>query len=62
MQTTSAAYGDPTYTTSASPVNHQFAPTSAAPYDTLGYAPAPVRPPPFGLAPADDHTRRFSQQ
>ncbi|WKT43087.1 Zinc finger C2H2-type [Fusarium oxysporum f. sp. vasinfectum] len=41
MQTTSAAYGDPTYTTSASPVNHQFAPTSAAPYDTLGYAPAP---------------------
>ncbi|CVK89364.1 related to krueppel protein [Fusarium fujikuroi] len=61
MQTTSAAYGDPTYTTSASPVNHQFAPTSAAPYDTLGYAPAPVRPPPFGLAPADDHARRYSQ-
>ncbi|KAJ4008848.1 hypothetical protein NW752_008803 [Fusarium irregulare] len=61
MQTTSAAYGDPTYTTSASPVNHQFAPTSAAPYDTLGYAPAPVRPPPFGLAPADEHARRFSQ-
>ncbi|KAL2694239.1 hypothetical protein Neosp_000814 [[Neocosmospora] mangrovei] len=61
MQTTSAAYGDPTYTTSASPVSGQFAPTSAAPYETLGYAPAPVRPPPFGLAP-DDHARRFSQQ
>ncbi|EWG48309.1 hypothetical protein FVEG_08125 [Fusarium verticillioides 7600] len=61
MQTTSAAYGDPTYATSASPVNHQFAPTSAAPYDTLGYAPAPVRPPPFGLAPADEHARRYSQ-
>ncbi|UPK89356.1 hypothetical protein LCI18_000291 [Fusarium solani-melongenae] len=61
MQTTSAAYGDPTYTTSASPVSGQFAPTSAAPYETMGYAPAPVRPPPFGLAP-DDHARRFSQQ
>ncbi|KAJ3512600.1 hypothetical protein NM208_g15302 [Fusarium decemcellulare] len=62
MQTTSAAYGDPTYTTSASPVSGQFAPTSAAPYDAMGYAPAPVRPAPFGLAPEHDHTRRFSQQ
>ncbi|KAM5351753.1 hypothetical protein ACJ41O_004476 [Fusarium nematophilum] len=62
MQTTSAAYGDPTYTTSASPVSAQFAPTSAAPYEAMGYAPAPVRPAPFGLAPEHDHARRFSQQ
>ncbi|KAH6998254.1 C2H2 finger domain protein FlbC [Ilyonectria sp. MPI-CAGE-AT-0026] len=62
MQTTSAAYGDPTYTTSASPVNPHFAPTSAAPYEAMGYAPAPVRPPHFTLAPDADHARRFSQQ
>lgn len=60
MQTTSAAYGDPTYVASASPVGGHFAPTSAAPYETMGYAPAPVRPPPFGMAP-EDPSRRFSQ-
>lgn len=60
MQTTSAAYGDPTYATSASPVNPQFAPTSVAPYEALGYAPAPVRAPAFQLAPEADHSRRFS--
>ncbi|KAH6960028.1 hypothetical protein BKA56DRAFT_701383 [Ilyonectria sp. MPI-CAGE-AT-0026] len=60
-QTTSAAYGDPTYTTSASPVNGHFAPTSVAPYEAMGYAPAPVRPPHFTLAPDADHDRRFSQ-
>ncbi|KAI5466276.1 hypothetical protein BGZ63DRAFT_420777 [Mariannaea sp. PMI_226] len=60
MQTTSAVYGDPTYTTtSASPVNPQFAPTSVAPYEAMGYAPAPIRPPPFQLAPEADHARRF---
>lgn len=61
MQTTSAAYGDPTYATSASPVAGHYAPTSAAPYETMGYAPAPVRPPPFSMAPEVDPTRRFSQ-
>ncbi|KAK7431140.1 hypothetical protein QQZ08_002421 [Neonectria magnoliae] len=62
MQTTSAAYGDPTYSTSASPVNAHFAPTSVAPYEAMGYAPAPIRPPHFALAPDADHSRRFSQQ
>lgn len=61
MQTSSAAYADPSYTTSASPVNGQFAPSSAAPYDTMGYAPAPVRQPGFALAPDADSARRFSQ-
>ncbi|KAH7162865.1 hypothetical protein B0J13DRAFT_615477 [Dactylonectria estremocensis] len=62
MQTSSAAYGDPTYATSASPVNAHFAPTSVAPYEAMGYAPAPVRPPHFALAPDADHSRRFSPQ
>ena len=61
MQTTSAAYGDPTYSTSASPVSGHFAPTSAAPYEAMGYAPAPIRPTTFSLAPEADHARRFSQ-
>lgn len=61
MQTSSAAYADPAYTTSASPVNGQFAPTSAASYETMGYAPAPVRQPGFSLAPDADSARRFSQ-
>ncbi|KAH6976799.1 hypothetical protein EDB80DRAFT_879911 [Ilyonectria destructans] len=60
-QTTSAAYGDATYTTSASPVNAHFAPTSVAPYEAMGYAHPPVRPPHFTLAPHADHARRFSQ-
>lgn len=61
LQTTSAAYGDPTYATSASPVSGHFAPPSAAPYEAMGYAPAPVRPSNFSLAPDADHSRRFSQ-
>jgi hypothetical protein len=61
MHTTSAAtYGDPTYATTASPVSGHFASTSAAPYETLGYAPAPLRPP-FGMAPESESSRRYSQ-
>lgn len=62
MQTTSAAYGDQKFTTSASPVGTQVAPTSTAPYGAMGYSPAPVRPPPLTLAPNADLARRFSQQ
>jgi hypothetical protein len=61
MHTTSAAYGDATYATTASPVSGHFASTSAAPYETMGYAPAPLRPPPFGMAPESESTRRYSQ-
>ena len=60
MHTTSAAYGDPTYATSASPVSGHFASTSAS-YDPLGYAPAHVRQPAFGLGADADSTRRYSQ-
>ncbi|KAK2606181.1 hypothetical protein QQS21_003464 [Conoideocrella luteorostrata] len=56
--TTSAAYGDATYATSASPVNGHFVPGSAPPYDTIGYAPAPARQPPFGISPEADSSRR----
>ncbi|KAK3330806.1 hypothetical protein B0H66DRAFT_466991 [Apodospora peruviana] len=56
--TTSAAY-DSAYTTSASPVNPTYAPSSAQ-YDQLGYAPAPMRQT-FAMAP-EDSSRRFSQQ
>ncbi|KAI0009793.1 hypothetical protein F4779DRAFT_354638 [Xylariaceae sp. FL0662B] len=60
MQTSSAAYGEPSYATaaSASPVN---APYSASPssYDGVsGYAAAPMRSA-FALAPEGDH-RRYS--
>jgi hypothetical protein len=48
MQSTSAASGDQKNTTWASPVS--------------AYAPAPVRPPSFTLAPNADHARTFSQQ
>jgi hypothetical protein len=58
MQTTSAAYGDSPYATTASPVNGHFAAASAAPYDTMGYAPAPIRQSPFGLTPEADSARR----
>ncbi|KAH6982472.1 hypothetical protein EDB80DRAFT_692030 [Ilyonectria destructans] len=53
MQTTSSAYADPSYTGSASPASGHFAPTSAAPYDTVGYAPAPVLAANFSMAPLD---------
>ncbi|KAJ9137874.1 C2H2 zinc finger protein encoded by the fle1 (Flexuosa) protein [Pleurostoma richardsiae] len=60
MQTSSAAYGDPAYTTAASPVHATYA-ASPTPYDGLGYAPAPMRQT-FALAPeADPHARRYSQ-
>nr|QEQ42964.1 FlbC [Purpureocillium lavendulum] len=59
MQTTSAAYGDPSYTTSASPVSGHFAPTSAPPYEAMGYAPAPSRQH-FSLGPEPDAARRYS--
>ena len=59
-QTSSAAYGDASYTTAASPVHATYA-ASPTPYDGLGYAPAPMRQT-FALAPeADPHTRRYSQ-
>ncbi|OAA32770.1 C2H2 finger domain protein FlbC [Moelleriella libera RCEF 2490] len=54
---TSAGYGDTTYATSTSPVNGHFAPGPAAPYETIGYAPAPVRQTPFSLS-ADSETAR----
>lgn len=60
LHTTSAAYGDATYTSSASPVGGHFAPTSGAPYEALGYAPAPSRQSTFAMSPAAE--RRFSQQ
>lgn len=60
LHTTSAAYADPTYTASASPVNGHFAATSAPPYDALGYAPAPSRQSTFAMSPETE--RRFSQQ
>lgn len=58
--TSSAAYGDPSYTTAASPVNAPYA-ASPTPYDHLGYAPAPIRGA-FALAPDPEQTRRYSQQ
>ncbi|KAK8138718.1 hypothetical protein PG984_002098 [Apiospora sp. TS-2023a] len=62
MQTTSAAYGEPSYATatSASPVHATYA-ASPSPYDggISGYAPAPIRST-FALAPESD-TRRYSQ-
>ncbi|UKZ51691.1 hypothetical protein TrVGV298_005454 [Trichoderma virens] len=62
LQTSSAAYADATYATTASPVHGHFAPPSAAPYDTMGYAPAPVRPSAFSsIGHESDASRRFSQ-
>ncbi|KAL7936187.1 C2H2 finger domain protein FlbC [Trichoderma chlorosporum] len=62
LQTSSAAYADATYATTASPVHGHFAPPSAAPYDAMGYAPAPVRPSAFSALGHDtDASRRFSQ-
>ncbi|KAI0021516.1 hypothetical protein F4780DRAFT_790128 [Xylariomycetidae sp. FL0641] len=61
MQTSSAAYGEPTYATatSASPVNASYS-ASPSSYDGVsGYAPAPMRST-FALAPEAD-SRRYSQ-
>lgn len=58
--TTSAPYdASAAYTSSASPVNHTYAP-SPTPYDQLGYAPTQMRGT-FPLGP-DDSARRYSQQ
>lgn len=62
MQPTSAASHYPdssgSYASSASPVNAPYA-ASPTPYESMGYAPAPVRSA-FALAPEQDHARRFS--
>ena len=58
MHTTSAAYGDATYATSASPVSG-FAPGTGGSYDPLaGYA--PVRQSGFGIGHDSDASRRYS--
>lgn len=63
LQTTSAAFGDAIYATCASPVSAHFAHAPPAPYDALGYAPAPLlRQPAFAMAPEAEPGRRFSQQ
>ncbi|KAL2199528.1 hypothetical protein P885DRAFT_66472 [Corynascus similis CBS 632.67] len=58
--TTSAAYDGSAYTSAASPVSASYAPTSASPYDQLGYAPAQMRGT-FALG-HEDSSRRYSQQ
>jgi hypothetical protein len=59
MQTTSAAYGEPSYATAASPVHPSYS-ASPTPYDGMsGYAQAPMRST-FALAPEAD-SRRYSQ-
>ncbi|KXH51791.1 hypothetical protein CSIM01_13065, partial [Colletotrichum simmondsii] len=59
MAATSApAYGDAPYATAASPVNATYT-ASPTPYETMGYAPAPMRST-FALAPEPEHSRRFS--
>jgi len=59
MQSSSAGYTEPSYASSASPVNGQFAPSSAPGYDGMGYAPAPVRQGAYGM-PAESDARRYS--
>ncbi|KAM0332376.1 hypothetical protein ACHAQA_002653 [Verticillium albo-atrum] len=62
MHPTSAApYTDASssYASSASPVNASYS-ASPAPYETMGYAPAPPVRSAFALAPEHDHSRRFS--
>lgn len=58
MQTSSAAFGEPSYATSASPVNGHFAPPATGPYEAMGYTAAPTRSHAFPLGHDD---RRFSQ-
>ncbi|KAJ4144864.1 hypothetical protein LMH87_003732 [Akanthomyces muscarius] len=60
MQTSTAAFGEPSYATSASPVNGHFAPPASGPYEAMGYAAAPARSHPFPIG-HDDPSRRFSQ-
>jgi hypothetical protein len=60
MQTTTAGYdGAALYASSASPVHNAYAPSST-PYDSMGYAPAPVRST-FSLQQPPMDTRRLSQ-
>ncbi|KAI0396090.1 hypothetical protein F5Y17DRAFT_456412 [Xylariaceae sp. FL0594] len=59
MQTTSAAYAEPSYAATASPVHPSYS-ASPSSYDSVsGYAPAPMRST-FALAHEAD-TRRYSQ-
>jgi hypothetical protein len=55
---TAATYAEPTYTTAASPIHPSYAAT-AAPYDALGYNPAPLRST-FAMD-ADAQSRRYAQ-
>ena len=55
---TSAAYADPTYTTTASPIHPTYA-ASPTPYEPLGYAPAAMRST-FAM-PSEADQRRYSQ-
>ncbi|KAG7128744.1 Zinc finger protein C25B8.19c like [Verticillium longisporum] len=59
--TTAAPYTDASssYASSASPVNASYT-ASPAPYESMGYAPAPPVRSAFALAPEHDHSRRFS--
>ncbi len=57
QHTSSPAY-DTSYVTATSPIHSTYA-QSSAPYDQLGYAPAPIRST-FAMAPEHD-TRRYSQ-
>lgn len=55
----STGYGsEAAYSSAPSPVHASYAPTSS-PYDSLGYAPAPVRS--TYAIPSQDHSRRLSQ-
>lgn len=56
--TTSAAYGDTSYTTAA-PVPATYAPSG--PYEHLGYAPPPPMRSAYPLGPGTDQGRRYSQ-
>lgn len=60
MQTSAAAFGEPSYAATASPVNGHFAPSATGPYEAMGYAAAPARHHPFPIG-HDDPSRRFSQ-
>ncbi|KAI1177539.1 hypothetical protein F4777DRAFT_596471 [Nemania sp. FL0916] len=60
MQTTSAAYGEPSYATATpSPVHATYSASPSSYESVSGYAPAPIRST-FALAPEPDN-RRYSQ-
>jgi len=61
MQATSSGYGNNvTYSSASSPVHNAYAPTST-PYDSLGYAPAPIRSAYTIQSQPQDNSRRLSQ-